>query len=229
MSDDLQVVCVSCDPMFSLRAWADPRATSSRCCPTTGRTARSPGVRRAQRTDRRPHPRHLPRSAATASCTGPWSTGRGSGATSASCRARSRPFPDGRRSAPRQRLHEPGPGPRGRARTPRECGPFACLTRSGGRRRDADLRGLVARGGLHDLHLGVVRDTVVGRVARAERRRGTDVEAVVLRQRRCPPRPPRGWSTAGCPATGPPWRRRRRGRRGCCRGSRCRGTSPWRP
>ena len=23
MSDDLQVVCVSCDPMFSLRAWAD--------------------------------------------------------------------------------------------------------------------------------------------------------------------------------------------------------------
>ena len=38
--DDVQVLGISCDPMESLRAWADRRRTSSRCSATSGRTAR---------------------------------------------------------------------------------------------------------------------------------------------------------------------------------------------
>ena len=58
------------------------------------RTARSPGVRGAQR---RPAPPSAARSssAATASCAGPWSTGRASGATSAAWGPRSRRCAEG--------------------------------------------------------------------------------------------------------------------------------------
>ena len=40
-NDDVQVLAVSVDHVFALKAWATSRATSSRCWRTSGRTARS--------------------------------------------------------------------------------------------------------------------------------------------------------------------------------------------
>ena len=61
VSDDLQVVCISCDPMFSLRAWADAQGyffpLLSDYWPH-GEVTRAFGVLNER--DRRPHPRHLP-------------------------------------------------------------------------------------------------------------------------------------------------------------------------
>ena len=61
VSDDLQVVCISCDPMFSLRAWADAQGyffpLLSDYWPH-GEVTRAFGV--LNEAHRRAHPRHLP-------------------------------------------------------------------------------------------------------------------------------------------------------------------------
>lgn len=39
-SEQVTTVAISCDPMFSLRAWADQEGYFFPCCPTSGRTGR---------------------------------------------------------------------------------------------------------------------------------------------------------------------------------------------
>ena len=97
MSDDLQVVCISCDPMFALRAWADaqgyffpllsdhwPHGVVTRAFGVLNERTGAP-IRGTFLVGRD-----------GIGCGGPWSTVRGSGATSARFPPRSQPSPEGR-------------------------------------------------------------------------------------------------------------------------------------
>ena len=90
VSDDLQVVCISCDPMFSLRAWADAQGyffpLLSDYWPH-GEVTRAFGV--LNEATGAPDPRHLPDRPRRHRALDARQRARGSGATSASCRPRS--------------------------------------------------------------------------------------------------------------------------------------------
>ena len=87
VSDDLQVVCISCDPMFTLRAWADIQGyffpLLSDYWPH-GEVTRA--LRRPQRAHRRPRARHVPRRPRRHRAVDASSTPPGSVATSAPSR-----------------------------------------------------------------------------------------------------------------------------------------------
>ena len=75
VSDDLQVVCISCDPMFAPAGLGRPPGL---LLPPPVRLLAArrghPRLRRAQRAHRGAGARHVPRRPATASSGGPWST-----------------------------------------------------------------------------------------------------------------------------------------------------------